>query len=245
MLPSVLATLYCFFCLPDPSDHKVFSWVCASWHPSPPGSRTTCLYNPHVQPNTIYWIFNWICSSLEGPTDQGDSSTAHPSKIIITKTAWKSSLTLFISIPLADGDSSVIRNMHRQDLCNPVPFKDTESETWAVALFEVLTDSGFYCTECISKKFSDFSWCVISFFFGQGESLFLDSSTLCFLFFFRIATHKLSFLLRFWNLLQIPLSRLQVEWVVNGIVYLRRLEIKWWIKSSDMTEGWLPVMDIK
>lgn len=97
-------------------------------------------------------------------------------KIIIRKTAWKSSLTLFINIPLAGGDSTPIGNMHGQILCQPLPFKDTESETSAVGLFEVMTDSGFYYSfQRICHIFLDVSsvTCLC-----QGLSLFLDLSPL-------------------------------------------------------------------
>lgn len=49
-------------------------------------------------------------------------------KIVIRKTACKLPLTPFINIPLAHGDSTPLRNMHRQILHQPPPFKDTESD---------------------------------------------------------------------------------------------------------------------
>lgn len=64
-----------------------------------------------------------------------------PLKMIIRKTAWKSSLTLFISISSADAVCSLMRNTHGETL---VVFKDTERKTSA----EVLTDS--------SLQFKDF-----------------------------------------------------------------------------------------
>ncbi len=66
------------------------------------------------------------------------------------------SLKLFINIPLADGDSTSMKYMRGKILPHPLPFKDTDSQTSAVAPFEV-SDSVFYCSERFSKNFSQFS----------------------------------------------------------------------------------------
>lgn len=142
------------------------------------------------------------------------------------KTAWKSSFTLFINTPLADGDSSLIRNIRWQILCRPHPFKDTESDTSAVALFEVMTDSGFYCTECISKEFLTwFLMCHQLLLFVVGNRYFLSHLPLLFSLFFTLQRTNWHFCF----FCEIFLSRLQLEWVVNGSIYLRRIEMKWWI----------------
>lgn len=160
-------------------------------------------------------------------------------KMIIRKTAWKSSLTLFINIPLADGDGTAMRNMHGQTLHHPLPFKDTESES-AVAPLEVMTDSGFYYSERISKNFF-FLMCHHLLLFVGGIVISGVTRRFGFLFFFpHIAAHKLAFLLLLWNLLQIPLSRSQIEWAVNASVYLRRLEMKWWSKILKHDRGLTP-----
>lgn len=113
-------------------------------------------------------------------------------KIIIRKTAWTMSLTLF-NIPLADGDWTPIRHKHGKMLHDPPPFKDTESETLAVAPFEV-SDLSFYCSEFSSKSFSQWSWCMISYF-SLSEGIVISGVTCSFaLSFCYIAAHKLAFL---------------------------------------------------
>lgn len=103
-------------------------------------------------------------------------------KIVIRKTAWKLPLTPFINIPLAHGDSTPLRNMHRQILHQPPPFKDTESETSAVAFFEVMTDSGFHYSECFSKEFlTFFLMCHQLLLFVRGNVISGGTFSFCFL----------------------------------------------------------------
>lgn len=124
-----------------------------------------------------------------------------PLKMIIRKTAWKSSLTLFISISSADAVCSLMRNTHGETL---VVFKDTERKTSA----EVLTDSAFN-----SKISSHFSWRVItssSSLLGRWENRSLCSDPLHLP---TVSTCKSAFLLLWRNPLKIPFSRLQGEWL--------------------------------
>lgn len=133
-----------------------------------------------------------------------------PLKMIIRKTAWKSSLTLFISISSADAVCSLMRNTHGETL---VVFKDTERHQlkfWRTRL-------------CNSKISSHFSWRVItssssSSLLGRwgNRSVCSDPPHLP-----TVSTCKSAFLLLWRNPLKIPFSRLQGEWL--SLFQLRKI----------------------
>lgn len=137
-----------------------------------------------------------------------------------------------------------MRNMHVQILHHPLLLQG-QSENSIIALFEILTDSGFYCTLFVFgfffKAFSShiFSWWVISYNSLSGEIIISGVTSSL----FSQCWTQIGIFTFLWNPLQIPLSKFQIEWTVSFSVYLRRLEKK----SQNIIlrhKGWLPVMEI-